>query len=74
MPSLPTLIAARYAPTLAERSVLLTQADALIAQTTPFIALGPPIRWSLVAPDLDLYRDSPRGLHPLNELHGPLKR
>ncbi len=68
------LIAARYAPTLAERSVLLTQADALIAQTTPFIALGPPIRWSLVAPDLDLYRDSPRGLHPLNELHGPLKR
>jgi len=68
------LIAARFAPTLAERAVLLTQADALIAQNTPFIALGPPIRWSLVAPDLDLYRDSPRGIHPLNELRSPLKR
>ena len=68
------LIAARFAPTLAERAVLLTQADALITQNTPFIALGPPIRWSLVAADLDLYRDSPRGIHPLNELRSPLKR
>ena len=68
------LIAARYAPTLAERAVLLTQADALITQNTPFIAIGPPIRWSLVATGLDLYRDSPRGLHPLNELRSPLKR
>jgi oligopeptide transport system substrate-binding protein len=68
------LIAARYAPTLAERAVLLTQADALITQNTPFIAFGPPIRWSLVAARLDLYRDSPRGFHPLNELRAPLKR
>jgi len=68
------LIAARFAPTLAERAVLLTQADALITQNTPFIALGAPIRWSLVAADLDLYRDSPRGIHPLNELRSPLKR
>jgi len=68
------LIAARYSPTLAERSVLLTQADALITQNTPFIALGAPIRWSLVAADLDLYHDSPRGVHPLNELRSPLKR
>ena len=48
------LIAARVTPSLSERSVLFTQADALIAATAPFIALGPPIRWSLVAPDLDL--------------------
>jgi peptide/nickel transport system substrate-binding protein len=68
------LMAARYAPTLAERSALLVQADALITQGTPFIALGPPVRWSLVRADLDLYRDSPRGLHPLNELRSPLKR
>jgi len=68
------LIASRLSPTLAERSVLLTQADALITQNTPFIAFGPPIRWALVAADLDLYRDSPRGLHPLNELRSPLKR
>jgi peptide/nickel transport system substrate-binding protein len=68
------LIAARFAPSLDERSVLLTQADALIAQTVPFIAFGPPIRWSLVAQRLDLYRDSPRAIHPLNELRSPLKR
>ena len=68
------LIAARVAPTLAARAALLQQADALITQTTAFIAFGPPIRWSLVAPNLDLYRDSPRAVHPLNELRSPLKR
>ncbi len=65
---------ARNATSLDERTVLLTQADALIAQTVPFIALGPPVRWSLVAPRLDLYRDSPRARHPLNELRSPFKR
>jgi peptide/nickel transport system substrate-binding protein len=68
------LIAAREASSLEERAVLLTQADALIAETSPFIALGSPVRWSLVSPELDLYRDSPRGIHPLNELRSPLKR
>jgi peptide/nickel transport system substrate-binding protein len=68
------LVAARTAPTLAARAALLRQADALITQTTPFIALGPPIRWSLVSPALDLFRESPRGVHPLNELRAPLKR
>ncbi|MGN6122008.1 MAG: ABC transporter substrate-binding protein [Sphingomonas oligoaromativorans] len=68
------LLAARLAPTLYERSVLLTQADALITQTVPFIAFGPPVRWSLVAQRLDLYRDSPRAFHPLNELRSPPKR
>jgi peptide/nickel transport system substrate-binding protein len=68
------LIAARVTPSLPERSVLFTQADALIAATAPFIALGPPIRWSLVAPDLDLYRDTPRAIHPLNELRTPSMR
>jgi oligopeptide transport system substrate-binding protein len=68
------LIAAREAPSLEERAVLLTQADALVAETSPFIALGSPVRWSLVSPELDLYRDSPRGIHPLNELRSPLKR
>jgi peptide/nickel transport system substrate-binding protein len=68
------LVEARNAQTLPERRVLLAQADALIAGNAPFIALGPPIRWSLVTPRLDLYRDSPRALHPLNELRSPLKR
>ena len=64
----------RDAPSLDERNVLLMQADALIADTVPFIPLGMPIRWSLVSPDLNLYRDSPRGMHPLNELRTPPKR
>ncbi|WP_454886875.1 ABC transporter substrate-binding protein [Sphingomonas oryzagri] len=68
------LIAARDAESLAERAVLLTQADALLADNTPFIAFGPPVRWSLVASSLDLYRDSPWAIHPLNELRTPLKR
>lgn len=68
------LIGARNADSLAEREVLLTQADALFAADTLFVALGQPVRWSLVAPGLDLYRDSPRAIHPLNELRTPLKR
>ncbi|MBA2934284.1 ABC transporter substrate-binding protein [Sphingomonas sp. CGMCC 1.13654] len=68
------LVEARDADSLAERGVLLMQADALMADDTPFIALGQPVRWSLVAPGLDLYRDSPRAIHPLNELRTPLKR
>jgi peptide/nickel transport system substrate-binding protein len=68
------LVAAREAPSLEERAVLLIQADALINETQPFIAFGSPIRWSLVSSELDLYRDSPRGIHPLNELRSPLKR
>jgi peptide/nickel transport system substrate-binding protein len=68
------LVGAREAGSLAERAVLLTQADALMADSTPFIALGEPVRWSLVAPGLDLYRDSPRAVHPLNELKTPLVR
>jgi peptide/nickel transport system substrate-binding protein len=68
------LVEARDADSLAERQVLLIQADALMMDDTPFIALGQPVRWSLVAPGLDLYRDSPRAIHPLNELRTPLKR
>ena len=68
------LIAARTTPSLAERGLLLTRADALIAATTPFVALGGPIRWSLVAPALDRYRDSPRAIHPLDELRTAIVR
>lgn len=65
------LIAAREADSLAQRSQLLIEADALIAATVAYIPLGNPVRWSLVAPELDRYRDSPRGLHPLDELRTP---
>jgi len=67
------LVEARDADSLAERRVLLIQADALMANDSLFIALGQPVRWSLVAPGLDLYRNSPRAIHPLNELRTPLK-
>jgi oligopeptide transport system substrate-binding protein len=68
------LIDARDAAEPAERAVLLTQADAVIAQNAPFIALGPPFRWSLVSRALDLYRDNARAIHPLNELRSPSVR
>lgn len=68
------LIAARTTPSLAERSVLLARADALIAATTPYIALGRPVRWSLVARSLDRYRESPRAIHPLDELRSDVVR
>jgi peptide/nickel transport system substrate-binding protein len=62
------LIAARHAPDLAERGTLLAQADGLIARTVPFIAIASPVRWSLVAPHLSRFRESPRAIHPLDEL------
>ena len=62
------LIAARVTPSLEERGVLLMQSSALIETHVPFIALGSPVRWSLVARDLDLWRDSPRAIHPLDQL------
>lgn len=68
------LIAARETNSLAERTVLLTQADALIAATVPFIPLGTPVRWSLVAPTLDLFHESPRALHPLDKLRTAKRR
>ena len=62
------LVAARATPSLAERSALFARADALIAATAPFVALGTPLRWSLVAPGLTRFRESPRAIHPLDEL------
>lgn len=62
------LVAARFAPTLAGRAVLLRQADRLITATAPFIALARPLRWSLVGPRLTGWHDSPRAIHPLNHL------
>ncbi len=40
------LMAARNAPTLAERTVMLREADRLITANAPFIALARPLRWS----------------------------
>ena len=38
----------------------------------PFFPLASPIRWSLVAPGLDGFRDNPLALHPVARLRAPL--
>ena len=62
------LIAARDAPTLAERSRLIGIADAALAVDTAFIPLARPLRWSLVALRLRQWRPNSRAWHPLNRL------
>ena len=62
------LIAARDAPTLAERSRLIAAADAAMAVDTPFIPIARPLRWSLVATRLRQWRLNTRAWHPLNRL------
>lgn len=62
------LIAARDAPTLAERSRLIAVADAALAIDTAFIPIARPLRWSLVAMRLRQWRPNTRAWHPLNRL------
>ncbi|TPG43765.1 ABC transporter substrate-binding protein [Sphingomonas koreensis] len=62
------LSAARLAPTLAERGTALATADRMLAQDVSFIPLGAPLRWSMVAPPLDLWQANSRAWHPLNHL------
>lgn len=62
------LVAAREAPTLAERSRLIATADAALATDTAFIPIARPLRWSLVAMRLRQWRPNARAWHPLNRL------
>ena len=62
------LLAARDAPTLAERSRLIGAADAALAVDTAFIPIARPLRWSLVAMRLRQWRANTRAWHPLNRL------
>ena len=39
-----------------------------MADQVPFFPLANPLRWSLVAPGLDGYRDNPLALHPIATL------
>ncbi len=68
------LEAARIAPTAAERGASLADADRQMTEIVPFIAIAQPLRWSLVARSLDLWRDSPRGRHPLDLLRSAPRR
>ncbi|SEM46597.1 peptide/nickel transport system substrate-binding protein [Sphingomonas gellani] len=62
------LIAARDAPTLAERSRLIAAADAALTADASFIPLARPLRWSLVAQRLTRWTPNARAWHPLNRL------
>ncbi|EZP52647.1 ABC transporter substrate-binding protein [Sphingomonas sp. RIT328] len=62
------LIAARDAPTLAERARLIAAADAALATDTAFIPIARPLRWSAVAMRLRQWRANTRAWHPLNRL------
>jgi oligopeptide transport system substrate-binding protein len=59
---------ARAANNPAEQSAMLSEAERLIVANAGYIALGVPIRWSLVSRRLIGFSPSPRAVHPLNSL------
>ncbi|KKW93345.1 ABC transporter substrate-binding protein [Sphingobium chungbukense] len=63
-----TLQAASMAGSLDERMARVAQAEALMQAHNGYIALGAPVRWSLVARRLTGFTASPRARHPLNHL------
>lgn len=62
------LRAASLATNLDERMARVAQAEALMQAHNGFIALGAPVRWSLVTKRLTGFMPSPRARHPLNHL------
>jgi peptide/nickel transport system substrate-binding protein len=62
---------ARNAQSLLERSVQLATADRLIANSGLYIPLTRPLRWSLVSPRLNQFKENPRAYHPLAYLRRP---
>jgi peptide/nickel transport system substrate-binding protein len=60
--------AARTAPSIEARMRLFADADARLAEAVPYIPIAQPLRWSLVAPRLDGFRENARGIHPLPHL------
>lgn len=62
------LARARTAATAEERQAALAEADRALAAITPFIALGSPVRWSLVSRRLTGFRPNPFARHPASEL------
>ncbi|MEP6785457.1 MAG: ABC transporter substrate-binding protein [Sphingomonadales bacterium] len=62
------LESSRIADTLAARGALIATADAALASRASFIALGVPLRWSLVDPQLSGWKENVMGIHPLSEL------
>ena len=66
--ALATILAARDAPTMEERSRRLAAADIALAQDVAFIPIARPLRWSLVAVRLRQWQPNVRAWHPLNRL------
>ncbi len=62
------LARARAASTAEERQAALAEADRALAAITPFIAIGAPIRWSLVSRRLTGFRPNLFARHPASEL------
>jgi peptide/nickel transport system substrate-binding protein len=60
--------AARDAPTIAERSQHIAEADAAMAADTAYIPIATPLRWSLVSLRLKQWQGNSRAWHPLNRL------
>jgi peptide/nickel transport system substrate-binding protein len=60
--------AARTAPSMEARMRLFAEADTRLAEAVPYIPIAQPLRWSLVAPRLDGFRENARGVHPLPQL------
>lgn len=65
------LSASRNAPTLEARAAYLAQGDADLTARASFIALGAPVRWSLVDPTLTGWTENALGAHPLGALRPP---
>ncbi|HEV2568284.1 ABC transporter substrate-binding protein [Sphingomonas sp.] len=61
---------ARKSLSLIERGTQLATADRAIADAGFWVPLARPLRWSLVSPRLNLFRENPRALHPLTRLRG----
>jgi oligopeptide transport system substrate-binding protein len=62
------LARARAAATAEERVAALAEADRALAAVTPFIAIGSPVRWSLVSRRLTGFRPNAFARHPASEL------
>jgi oligopeptide transport system substrate-binding protein len=58
------LLAARLAPSTADRQARLADADRILTALVPFIPLTAPVRWSLVAPRLTGFRPNAFARHP----------
>lgn len=69
--ALDALDRAHNAQSLLDRGVQLATADRQIANSGLYIPLTRPLRWSLVSPRLNMFRENARAYHPLAYLRQP---